>query len=472
VLILCGTGKCYYRRSPTISVLPDDVLLEIFDFCRKNNLYRLVWDWDVLAHVCQRWRKIVFASPHRLDLRILCTERTPVRKNLGVWPSIPIIIGYSRPIDEDDIIAALEHPNRVCSVRLHHVTGPQLGKIVTVMQEPYPALTELILSSEDRNVPILPGEFLGRSAPSLQKVLLTGIPFPALPVLLPSASDLVSLKLFGIPRTGYISPEAMVAGLTTLTRLKDLSILFQSPASRPNRIRLPPTTRTVLPALTSFSFVGAREYLEDFAARIDALQLDSIDIRYFNQLVDFQVPQLSRFINHPESLKRPMHCSVEFRPNRISFIADPTSQIYEYRVIFPCIDVCILCQGIDWQVSHLTQALSQMSAVLSNMVHFAINWLEVPLEGIEDIEWVQLLRLFTSVQTLFVSGKFARYIACVLQDVNGERATEVLPALDLLCLEDHPVSSVDKFIAVRRDSGRPVTIVNTKTEFGVRPHRR
>jgi len=342
-----------------------------------------------------------------------------------------------------------------------------------VMQEPFPELKQLILSSEERNVPILPSEFLGRSAPSLQEVLLTGIPFRELPVLLPSASDLVSLKLFGIPQTGYISPEAMVAGLATLTRLRDLSILFQSPASRPNRIRLPPTTRTILPALTSFSFFGAREYLEDFAARIDALRLDSIDIRYFNQLVDFQVPQFSRFINHSESLKRPMHCSVEFRPGRVSLIADPTDQIYEYRVVFPCVDVCIMCQGIDWQVSHLTQALSQMSAVLSNMVHFAINWLElVPLEGIEDIEWVQLLRLFTSVQTLFVSGKFARYIACALQDLNGEMATEVLPALDLLCLEDHPVSSVDNFIAVRRDSGRPVTIVTTKTEFGVKPHRR
>ena len=44
-------------------------------------------------------------------------------------------------------------------------------------------------------------------------------------------------------------------------------------------------------------------------------------------------------------------------------------------------------------------------------------------------------------------------------------ATEVLPALDVLYLKGEPVSSVDKFIAFRRDSGRPVIFINTETEF-------
>jgi hypothetical protein len=55
---------------------------------------RPVWKWHTLVHVCQRWRQIVFASPRRLNLQILCTHGTPVRKNLGIWPAFPIAIDY------------------------------------------------------------------------------------------------------------------------------------------------------------------------------------------------------------------------------------------------------------------------------------------------------------------------------------------------------------------------------------------
>jgi len=82
-----------YRQATTISMLPDNVLLGIFDFYRNHHDYtrRAVC---LLVHVCRRWRQIVFASPHRLDLRIVCKSRTPVRKNLGIWPALPILIDY------------------------------------------------------------------------------------------------------------------------------------------------------------------------------------------------------------------------------------------------------------------------------------------------------------------------------------------------------------------------------------------
>jgi len=424
----------------------------------------------------------MFASPLRLNLQILCKHGTPVRKNLDSWPAFPIVIyyahGYPRltisPKDEDNIIAALEHPDRVCDVVVD-ATSSQLEKMAKLMREPFPVLRYLSICSQDGNVLDLPSKFLGRSAPKLQYICLSSMAYPALPKLLLSASDLVELKLHKIPQTGYISPKKMVRCLATLTRLKFLSIAFQSPPSRPNRI--PVVTRSkrraVLPALTSLFFWGVREYLEDFAARINAPRLDSIDIRYLNQL-DFQVPQISKFIDRSKNLKRSLsrRCRVVIGPNGISFsvgiaIKDRAGCWEEST----CFRIYIQCQGIARQVSHITQALSHISAMTSNMSHFAINqWVEphCQLESMDDIEWLQLLRLFTSVQTLFVSGKPAGYIACALEDVTGEMATEVLPAVDLLCLEDQPVASVDKFIAIRRDSGRPVTIVNKKTEFGER----
>ena len=457
-------------------MLPDNVLLEIFDLCQWNHIRGgifhtdVVWEWHILVHVCQRWRHITFASPLRLNLRISCTYGTPVRKSLGIWPTFPIIIGYEgwdryehhhglRPTDEDNIIAALEHPSRVCEVRLRG-SGPSLGRIARVMQEPFPALTHLTIVSADGNALVLPSQFLGRSAPCLQDLRLHGIPFPALSILL-SASNLITLIISNIPQSGYISPEAMVSGLATLTRLRILSIGFRSPNSRPHQIRLPPTTRAVFPALTSFLFHGVREYLEDFAAGIDAPQLHKISIYYFNQLVDFDVPQLSRIIDHSEALKRPTHCRIVPGYEFISFeVCEP--DVY--------IDICIKCEGIDWQVSHLTQALSRTSFVPSNIVHLTLDTYVGPSklipENVDDVEWLQLLNLFSSVQTLIVPKQLARHISRALEVIaNGVTATEVLPALDMLYLEEQSASSIDKFIAARRDSGRPVTIADTEGEI-------
>src|SRR6267154_1237755 len=89
---LSGTG-----RRVSINILPDDVLLEIFDhYTIRPQSYPYsnpqVDAWHKLVHVCQRWRYVVFDSPRRLDLRLLCTNRTPVTKMLHIWPALPIVI--------------------------------------------------------------------------------------------------------------------------------------------------------------------------------------------------------------------------------------------------------------------------------------------------------------------------------------------------------------------------------------------
>ena len=427
----------------------------------------------------------MFASPLRLNLRIPCTQGTPVRKSLDIWPTFPIVIVYPRfrngrfhdleSTDEDNVIAALEHNSRVCELRLE-VTGAQLGRIATVMQQPFPALTYLVLRSKDRNVQVLPGQFFGRSVPCLRQIELHGIPFPALPMLLLSASDLTALTLHGIPQTGYISPEAMVASLATLTRLSDLSIGFRSPKSRPDEIRLPPTTRTVLPALTHFEFRGVCEYLDDLAARIDAPRLDAIRIAYLNQLVDFEVPQVSRIIDHSEVLKPPMDCSLLFEDDHVFFWAVPSeTPKSDDPQSYILINVSILCEGKDWQIAHLTMVLSQISIVSSNVVNLAID-ADADLsplipqpedEDIDDIDWLQFLSLFSSVQRLGVATTFSGHISRALEVIADRMmATEVLPALDTLTLQGQSVSSVDKFITARRDSGRPVTVVDARWNNG------
>jgi hypothetical protein len=482
-LTLCGTGESH-RHSTTISMLPDNVLLEIFHFYRKNYYnppYYVppVWKWHSLVHICQRWRQIVFASPLRLDLRIVCTGSTPVRKHLGIWPALPILINYdsyryrgnaSRK-DEDNVIAALEHLDRVCHVRLSG-TESELEKITTVMQQPFPVLKSLTIAASSGLV--LPAEFLGGSAPCLQKIYLCDIRFPALLTLLLSTSDLTSLDLHNILTSiGYISPEAMVVGLAALLRLEYLSIRFQSATSRPDRIHPPPVTRTVLPALTAFHFQGASEYLEDLVARIDCPQVNGISIGYLNQLVDFQVApsQLSKFFDRSlgPKLTRFRHAHVTFDSKEVTF------ELFCHCCASypdPFATTVIFCEGIDWQVSHIAQVLRQFSARLSNVVHLK---LEVQLEddcqlaGTDDVEWLHLLHQFSTVQTLHVSRDLAGHVALALEGIAGEMmVAEVLPSLDLNYLEGQPASSVGKFLTVRQLSGRPVTVIGTKTEFDER----
>ncbi len=427
------------------------------------------------VHVCHRWRHIVFGSPRRLDLRLLCTHGTPVRKNLGCLPAFPIVIHYCRgiPNDVDNIIAALEHPDRIHHLDLK-LLGSQLRKVVAVMQVPFPALTHLSLESEDKNAPVLPDEFLGGSAPFIQEITLKGVIFPALPTLLSSSGYLLILELHEIPLDGYISPEVMVACLAALPILHSLIIRFQSPASRPDQIHLPPATRTVVPSLMCFEFKGASEYLEDLVARIDCPELAEVQITYSNQLVDLQAAQLFKFIDRPEDSEmfHFRHAEVIFTRCWVTF------QMYESPELVGDEDwgpvrTTMLCQGIDWQVSHISQVLTQPIAILSHVahlklvVHFEAEE-HCQLEGIEDAEWLDLLRQFSAVQSLHVSPELAGNIALALEDITEEIVAGVLPALDLLCLEDRPVSSVEKFLAVRRLSGRPVTLVDTEEEFDER----
>jgi hypothetical protein len=439
-----------------------------------------VLEWQRLIHVCRRWRLLIFSSPRRLGLCLLCKRRTPVRKNLDLWPAFPIIIDYTNtphhtidthkisPNDEDNIIAALEHPDRVRCLKLP-VTSSLLGKVATVAQEPFPTLTQLWLSSNAGNVSVLPSEFLGGSAPSLRKICLEGIAFPTLQTFLSSASDLVDLSLHRIPHTGYISPEVMIVSLAALTRLDCLYIGFQSSTSRSDQTgsigrRAAPPTRVVLPALTFLKFRGACEYLEDLVARIDTPRLASIRIKCFNQLA-FQVPQLFRFIGRTQILEQAIDAELYLVGShiRLGLFSGPA----EDRRI--SLNLRISCQELDWQVSHMADVSNQSSAALSNVHHLMTpeSYLSPRWQGeMDDIELLALLRQFTALETLRVSGQQTGHVVHMLNDVTVGMVPEILPALRLLFLEDAPVGRVEKFITVRQLAGLPpIAIVNTVDEY-------
>ncbi|KAH9166383.1 hypothetical protein EDB89DRAFT_219733 [Lactarius sanguifluus] len=470
-----------YGSATTIDTLPGDVLLEIFySYQTDQDTDDEFWPtlvpascrWLRLVHVCRRWRQIVLGSPRRLDLQLLCTHGTPVRTDLGSLPPFPLAIVYGHlqgltSYDKDNLFAALEHLDRICHVNLS-LPSSQLRKAVTKMQESFPALKHLALLSEDKNALVLPDGFLGGTAPCLQRVALGGIIFPTLPTLLSSSSNLVGLKLYDIPRNGYVPPEAMIAYLATLPRLETFYIGFQSATSRPDQILTPPETRTPLPSLISIGFRGASEYLEDLVSRIDSPQLNQIHISYLNQLVEFQVAQPFKFVDRSEDPELSLlgHADVTFTNRLVSL------DLYQHLPRPPNrvpIRISILCRGIDWQVSHIAQVLSHRHTILSHLVDLKLEFGEDEdsrVESVDNAEWLHLLRQFSAVQTLRVSRKLAGHVALALEDVTVEMAAEVLPALKSIDLVDQLASSVDKFLAVRRLSGRPVTVNPSERKKG------
>jgi hypothetical protein len=448
-------------------MLPDVALLAIFDCYMDQEEDSTEADtakaWHTLVHVCQKWRNVVFGSPRRLNLRLFCGSNTPVRETLAVCPPLPIVIGLLGDSRQpDNIIAALEHNDRVCQIDMISVGSRQLEEVLTAMQTPFTALTRLIILWEKfmrQTPPVVPDLFLGGSAPRLQHLELISVPFPALPKLLLTATDLVSLSLLKIPHSGYISPEAMVRCLSTLTRLESLDLEFESPLSRPVRAsRRPPLpTRQALHALTHFSFEGVSEYLEDLVARIDAPLLNSLCITFFHQLI-FDTPQLTQFVARTSNIQPLVEARIEFSDRYLEFISPQTiSRWFVLRII---------CTQSDWQLSSLAQVCSSSFPALTVERIYICNNGSIPPDWQDDIEgsqWLEVLHPFVALKDLHVSRKFVPRIAPAFQELAGERVTEMLPALQSLSLEElHPSGpvreAIEKLAVARRLAGYPLDV--------------
>ena len=463
---LGGTDQVYPRV--TFSALPDDVLLEIFTFYLNFGFYRfktfaeLEDAWHTLVHVCKRWRSIVFASPHRLQLQLVCTNKRPVQNMLDIWPELPIVIitrrGMSQSQDANNIIAALKQHNRVAKIDIEEIPNSFLTRMGAMeMRDPFSALTSLRLHSS-LDAQALPDSFLGRSAPRLQTLTLFGIPFPALPNLLLSTHDLVSLDLWKIPLSGYISPDAMVTCLSALTRLEKLVLHFRFPRSRADRENrlVPRLTRIVLPALTKLSFKGNSEYLEDIVAQIDTPLLNEFNITFFNQLI-FDAPSLRDFISRTETFKAPHQARVAFFPNEVEVGLYPRIGDVFHKIL----SLAISCSPSDWQLSSLAQICDSALSPFPTLERLKIFNIQSWEDDVENAQWLELLHPFTSIKDLLLDGRSIPHGA--LEQLARERVTEAVPALQNLFSEGSQLSkpvknAIGKFVAARQLSGRPVAV--------------
>jgi hypothetical protein len=405
-------------------------------------------------------------------------DQKPSTKNDGYLAPLPLVISTSVWDSElswmrgaNDIISALGNKDRILeiAIRLCKVPSWIWQELLPAMREPLPALANLVLWSDYSTTLDLPASFLGGSAPLLQSISLNCISYPALPILLSSARDLVDLQLLHMPNTWYISPKDMAACLSSLTKLTTLVLQFASyDHVRPAQVtrRSSQQKRTILHSLILLHFRGAAEYLEDLVARFDAPRLSEVVARFVDPIVA-DISQLSQFIGQADDFQLlnqadiiiPNFTEVELRLNVVgAFTGRPW-----IKFIIPCE------AGWNGPLSTLEQVcvnstrssppLSLPFSTLEHLTIWCMGWWPT-----RESRWLEFLTAFTAVKNLYLSDNVTSDLLPVLKDATGESTVEVLPALQNIFLEERfswlePVEEViQQFTTVRRLAGRPVAV--------------
>jgi len=478
----------------TTQVLPDDALLLVFSFHQilSSPFYPPLtaqWEWRVLAHVCQRWRYLIFASPRHLWLRLVISNRRQYgRETLECWPTFPISIWFDSHDtlllrDEDRVIEALKHSDRIYEIKFN-ISSSMLARSKAWVNDSFPALERLFLRSPG-DVTVLPSTFLGGSISiprKLRHVGLRNISFPTLPQLLRSSPNLVSLSL-GLNQfddAGSISTEALTAALSTTIHLERLYV-YPYPNISPGgaypeerRTFSPSSTENpiVLRALVTFEFGGSSAYLEDLVPRIDMPLLEQLSVSFYKRV--FDIPQLSQFISRTKYLNSlPHRTSITFPYEALTIrhcFRHPRPRRKPIYLSFSIMDDYSL--DIEWRASQVIHACGQLSPFMSS-----VEWLGIRVESprtrsfneTHTVRWLELFGSFKSVQDLQLWCLYdtgAIELAGALENSTKETAqnTEVLPVLGTLRIHgfQHHADSASRimaFVAARELTGQPLTVV-------------
>jgi hypothetical protein len=451
-------------------MLPEEILLEIFDFY----VFRSYSNWQTLVHVCRRWRSIVFAAPRRLNLRLLCTGRTPARETLDIWPALPIVIRVVMG-DEvtNDVLAALQRHDRICEVHIDNVSDGELRDLVGAMQVIFPILAHLDIHAIDDEA-FFPESLLGGSAPNLQSLHLDYTAFPTLPKLLLSCPALFRLSLLDISYPGP-SANAMVDCLSSLTRLKHLQIecLFSHHRSDRARQRPPPRARTVFPVLSTLILKGVTEHVDQLLAHIEAPNLDDVRIRFLDPPI-FDISRLSPCIGPTETFENFDEAYTYFGSFDVEVVLSSQKGTADTKVL----TLSLRWKDSVWKLEGLSRYSPHCSFqpfYLYNLKeHLPTRWANVIWN---DLPWLHLLRFFTATEYLYLSRGLAVRVAPALRGLTGAGVTDVLPVVRNIFVErldslGAVQEAIGEFVAARQLlSGHPIDVQSWRRQEVINRHR-
>jgi hypothetical protein len=476
-------------RTPPIHILDDDSLLNVFSFYRPPPLREYDHDedryeegnrkwveycwWYELAHVCQRWRNLIFGSASYLGVALVCTKRTPVADMLAHSPSLPLVIDYYQRYGEitteieERATLALTQRDRIRRICLD-MSSTHMQKLIVFIEEEYPILEYLVLCRRVMNgttILMIPETL---EAPRLRHLALAGFAIPIGSRLLTTSVHLVTLCLImNSPEPPpYFYPNTVLRWLSFMPQLEMLKIRFSFGA--PNydvegQLTHPPVMSPVaLPNLRYFYFRSDSTYLEELVHRITPCP-KKLDIYFITPSQrTISLPRLVQFMNTTENLKFES-AKFEFTESSAFVAVYPRGETEMYSF-----SISAMGLDCDWQISPMAQICNSLRQIFSRVERLT---LEPPAPAVwsseEDdlgvdraVEWRQLLGLFINMKTLRIHRMFVIAVSCCLRLDDGEHLLNLLPGLQELIYPGSgeigdPFAS---FINARQRSGRPVTL--------------
>ena len=447
-----------------IHLLDYDSLLQIFSCYRLEDRdnWHLRHTWWRLAHVCRRWRYLIYHSPSHLDVCLRLTNGSPSMATLSHLPPLPLVIDYSDRTgiltrkNEDNIDLGLQQHGRVRWVALQ-APSSRLRMWLEPMNKLFPRLRGLsLLSTTTGEMSLaLPETF---QAPDLHHLSLHGIGLPKGLALLASMITLSILTLTNIRDSCYFPPGQLVTQLKGLPYLEELSIGFAIPIPLPSSegVLLPaPVSPVTLATLRQLTFRGLGVYLDNLVAQINTPLLEQLNLILFFEIA-FTLVNLTEFIHRTEGF-RPPAAQVIFNKNSASI--DGYHEQWGVRKFA----VHINCEHLDWQIDSVTQFCSALGKVLSSVEELK---LDLNVDGIslgwentlDNILWHELLLPFIGVKKLHIGFSLACELSRALESVSGGLVMELLPELQQLEI-NHTNNAFSGFVKTRESIGRPVHLL-------------
>ena len=470
-------------------ILDDDSLLNIFSLCRPlildeseaSNVEILEggkWNrerwWYTLVHVCRRWRYLVLGSPSHLRLSLLCAHRTPVADMLANSPPLPLIIDHLdenialAPEDEQGIILALQHHDRVRRIRLRNPI-PNLQRLVLALDGKYPILEFMLIQHQSYLTPTntndtivsIPETF---QAPHLRHLVLMNFDIPIGSPLLMTMANLVTLSLDLIPPSAYFHPNALLQRILLMPHLKTLGIFFgfHSTSGEIERqsSHMPIMTRVTLPNLLWFGLKGASAYLEALLPWVAFPLLEKLHIYFSNQLT-YSIPHLQQYMSAARSF-RPISIVLIFH----EYCLDMTAHSYKGALTY-FLSMALDGSHVNWQVASAAEVFNALGTVFSAVEHLTLRYDRNFVPSVLNNEanralWRELLELFSKVKTILVDDELVEQLSHSLRPDEGESPMEPLPGLQELSYHSRDASydAFAQFFDARQEVRHPITVVH------------
>ena len=457
-----------YRKH--IHLIDNDSLLQIFNFYRLEDEddWHLRHTWRRLAHVCRRWRYLIYNSSYHLNMRLILTNKSSSIDTLGHLPPLPLVIDFSdrtktlRRKDKDNIHLGLQCHGRVRQVAIC-APSPSLRILLESMNNPFPRLEDLSLlstTSEEMSL-ALPEVF---QAPFLSRLSLHGIGFPKGLSSLSSMFALSILSLTHIQHSSYFTPGHLTIQLQGLLCLEELSIGFATPIPLPSsegELLPTPIQPVTLPTLRRLTFRGVSVYLDNLVAQINTPVLERISLTLLFELT-FTLVNLTEYISRTKGFGC-LVARVIFNKATASIDAGYDEQWGTGKSSF---HVDVDCKSLDWQIDSAMQICSAIRKVLSTVEELTLD-LDVdgmPLDWENTLDsdmWHELLLPFVGAKKLHIGSSLTLELSRALE-LAAVVVPELLPELQKLEVKleiDHAKKAFSRFIETRELTGSPVHLL-------------